>query len=77
MIDVGTCANAACMHAASQNVGRWVGKTRRVTVHGPKPGHFPTAAHDLQCCSPKIEPQNGPARTMGTHREGEIVNSQN
>ena len=42
-----TCANAACMHAASQNVGRWVGETRRDTVRGPSPDHFPTAAHML------------------------------
>ena len=42
-----TCANAACVHAASQNVGRWVGKNRHVSVRGPSPGHFPTAAHML------------------------------
>ena len=54
IVDV-TCANAACMHVASQNVGRWVGKNRRVTVAGPSPDHFPTAVHDLQCCFPKIK----------------------
>ena len=72
IVDV-TCANAACMHVASQNVGRWVGKNRRVTVAGPSPDHFPTAAHDLQCCFPKIKITKRPSTNNGCTSREKII----